>query len=66
MIDVADMLETLVRIDSVNPALDPRGQREAAMAKVLDRAWVSLDEVRRVVDVYVALAQLLVKEERNP
>jgi acetylornithine deacetylase len=37
MIDVADMLETLVRIDSVNPALDPRGQGEAAVAQVLVR-----------------------------
>jgi acetylornithine deacetylase len=37
MIDVADMLETLVRIDSVNPALDPRGRGEAAVAEVLVR-----------------------------
>jgi hypothetical protein len=36
------------------------------MAEVLYRAWVSLDEVRRAVDVYVALARALVKEERNP
>ena len=37
MIDVAELLETLVRIDSVNPALDPRGQGEAAVAEVLVR-----------------------------
>jgi acetylornithine deacetylase len=37
VIDVADMLERLVRIDSVNPALDPRGQGEAAVAEVLVR-----------------------------
>ena len=28
--------------------------------------WVSVDEVRRAVDVYVALARALAEEERNP
>jgi acetylornithine deacetylase len=42
VIDVAELLETLVRIDSVNPALDPRGQGEAAVAEVLVRELQTL------------------------
>jgi succinyl-diaminopimelate desuccinylase len=37
VIDVTDMLEALVRIDSVNPALDARGPGEAAVAELLVR-----------------------------
>ena len=33
--DVIELLERLVRIDSVNPALDPRGGGEAAVAGLL-------------------------------
>jgi acetylornithine deacetylase/succinyl-diaminopimelate desuccinylase family protein len=33
--DVLDLLDRLVRIDSVNPTLDPRGEGEAEMADVL-------------------------------
>jgi acetylornithine deacetylase len=37
VIDAVDLLERLVRIDSVNPSLDPAGQGEAAVADVLLR-----------------------------
>jgi acetylornithine deacetylase len=35
VIDVLDLLDRLVRIDSVNPALDPGGAGEAAVAELL-------------------------------